>query len=473
MYCTHCTQELTPMEMSEDVDVPLPRPVTGLPTLSMRESPVVPDTLTVSLVPQPETLVCEPPVVLPDTHTVSLVPETETLVYEPAQETLAEAILDESEVLVHDPKPLTKVEEKRNQLPIIPFERLPENVHIMQRVLHVCGNQYKHIFFLALTFRHPILVPRHLVSTSIHLTKGTCIVSENPSNLNIQDASNESVIVSNPPAVYQSGSLETHILLHLFKNSRFWVQTQCNNILYVITPTNPFKKIWKKSRKDQAMKTLFHLFEVCILQQSHFTIKEAASMRFFKRNSHKDIFKTKNWYALAWTMVKPHTRERFHHDPTSEFGLELFRIWKRSQSWIVAVNHPPKEFYTCQVMLSDSDPVGIACAIEKEHIQYVSVMIVSFTTSWFRDTNNVSCCFQPNVPQPAQCRYWIPLFKDTETWQTFSMPWYLEYLRTRTMFLEKVLNWLFVQTSEPYVHMRRDLIQVYHILTGTVQSRWS
>ena len=402
--------------------------------------------------PQPEALVTEEE------------PAREALdAEEPAHEAVADDDDDEQE------------QKRAAQPTTIPFERLAEHVHIMQRVLHVSGNKYKNYYFLAVTFRNPILIPNHVISSAIRLTPGLCVVVDNTSRLNVQDASHESVIISCPPSVLQADSLEIHILLHLFQNQNHHIRhhTQYGNVLYVVTTTNPFQKFWKKNRKNQAFKNLCHLFEVCILQQSRFTLHETASMRLYKRNSHKDIFKYNNWYAMAWAMVQPHTQRLFHHDPTSDFGKVLFHIWKRSQSWHVAANHPPKEFYTCQVMLSDTEPVGIACAIDKDHIKYVSIMIVSFTTSWFLDTNNISCCFQSNSTRSAQCRYWIPLFKDAETWQTFSMAWYLEYLNTRTIYLAKILDWLFIQTAEPYVHIRQDLIQVYQILTGTVQSRWS
>lgn len=194
-------------------------------------------------------------------------------------------------------------------------------------------------------------------------------------------------------------------------------------------------------------------------------------MRHFSRNSQSDIFKFKNWYSLARGISYSNFKLYFRHEPTTEFGRQLFQMGKRSSAHVLWPNHPPQDFYLCQITLSDTEPVGFACRVVNEKVEYVSVMIVAYTKERYLDTNNMTCCF--TNPEGAQCTYWFPLLKNLETWAHSGFMWYVNNYTRNMIHLTAIIDWLCIQTSEPYVHMRVDLMQAYLILFGSVKPRWS
>ncbi|GFW98046.1 uncharacterized protein TNCV_1203471 [Trichonephila clavipes] len=145
---------------------------------------------------------------------------------------------------------------------------------------------------------------------------------------------------------------------------------------------------------------------------------------------------------------------------------------KRSSQHVISPQHPPPDFYTCRTTLSDTDLVVIACRIINSKVEYVSVMILSYTKEWFLDINNISCCFVP-MERYAMCQYWFPLMKDKTTWENFGLGWYLSNLLENSIHLTSLIDWVSIQSSEPYRHIRNDLMQIYKILVGDVKSRWS
>lgn len=293
-------------------------------------------------------------------------------------------------------------------------------------------------------------------------------------HLTIQKASKESVIICHKNLNQISRkNLECNLLLKLFPNEHHAYYTFHFQTLYVITRYNPFKSMWKTLRKGAAFRGLVRIFESCIAKVKPFTVEDVMCMRHFQRNAQTDIFTFKHWYPVARHQAEMFTKQYFNHEATSEFGKRLFQIFKRTHTHIIAPNHPPKDFYQCQVTLSDTQPVGIACSFEDGKMEYVSVMIVSYTTEWYLDSNKMACCFGATTTRPAKCRCWFPLLKDLETWKNNGVYWYTRNCLIRTMALEFILDWLFIQTADPYIHMRNDLIQVYKILTGTVKPRWS
>lgn len=358
--------------------------------------------------------------------------------------------------------------------PVIQYERLYDHVSLMAPVIHVMGNVYHNLYFLALQFKNPIIIQNIAVHNAIHINPESCIVVNDYNHLNVQKASQKSVVIcyKNLNQTCRK-NLEGSLLLNMFPNKHHAYYTFHSQTLYIITQYNPFKSTWKMLRKGIAFQGLVRIFTSCVTKTTPFTIEDVMCMRHFKRNSQADISSFNHWYPLAYTMASSYTKHHFNHEATSEFGKRLFQILKRSQNYKVAPNHPNKEFYTCQVTLSDTDPVGIACSFEDGKMQYVSVMIVSYTPEWYLDTNNIACCFGKLTNRPAKCRSWFPLFKDLETWKNTGFVWYTKNCTIRTMALESILDWLSIQTADPYVNMRNDLIQVYKILTGTIKSRWS
>ncbi|GFQ75502.1 uncharacterized protein TNCT_124101 [Trichonephila clavata] len=214
------------------------------------------------------------------------------------------------------------------------------------------------------------------------------------------------------------------------------------------------------------------MYYSCIAKSYPFTTNVASTLRFFKRIQTMSIENFNTWYPLAQHMTTPYMHELFNHAPSIVFGRILFQILKRSSQHVLSPQHPPPEFYTCQTTLSDTDPVGIACRIVNSKVEYVSVMILSYIKEWFLDTNNMSCCFVP-TNRNTLCKFWFPLLKDKATWENFGLGWYLSNLLLNSIHLISLIDYVSVQSSEPYRYIRNDLIQIYYILRGEVNSRWS
>ncbi|GFQ69531.1 hypothetical protein TNCT_33911 [Trichonephila clavata] len=82
-------------------------------------------------------------------------------------------------------------------------------------------------------------------------------------------------------------------------------------------------------------------------------------------------------------------------------------------------------------------------------VEYVSVMILSYTKEWFLDTNNISCCFVP-TNRNTLYKFWFPLLKDKATWENFGLGWYLSNLLLNSIHLISLIDYASVQSSEPY-----------------------
>ncbi|GFW87069.1 uncharacterized protein TNCV_1922951 [Trichonephila clavipes] len=233
--------------------------------------------------------------------------------------------------------------------------------------------------------------------------------------------------------------------------------------LFVVSHINPFKSIWIRVRKNSAFQALVKMYYSCIEKSDPFKAEVASTLRFFKRNKTMNIENFNTWYPLAHHMTSPNMFQFFNHDPSIVFGRSLFQIMKRSSQHVFSPQHPPPDFYTCQTTLSETDPVGIACRIVNSKVEYVSVMILSYTKEWVLDINNMSCCFVP-TNQYAMCRYWFPLLKDKTTWENFGLGWYLSNLMENSIHLTYLIDYLSIQSSEPYRYIRNDFIQIYKIL---------
>ncbi|GFS79028.1 uncharacterized protein TNCV_4342481 [Trichonephila clavipes] len=258
---------------------------------------------------------------------------------------------------------------------------------------------------------------------------------------------------------------EGELLQMFFPSNSLLVKRYYIRTLFVVTHINPFKSIWTRVRKNSAFKALVQMYYSCIEKLDPFTAEVASTLRFFKRNKMMNIENFNNWYPLAHYMTTTNMFQFFNRDPSIVFGRTLFQIMKRSSQHVISPQHPPPDFYTCQTTLSDTDPVGIACRIINSKVEYVSVMILSYTKEWFLDTNNMSCCFVP-TERYAMCRYWFPLLKDKTTWENFGLGWYLSNLLENSIHLTSLIDWVSIQSSEPYRHIRNDLMQIYKILVG-------
>lgn len=334
----------------------------------------------------------------------------------------------------------------------------------------VSGNKYKHFYFIAARFKRPLIILKNF-GNPVDIPSNTCILVESLSSVYKIQISKPTMFIS-ASNNFGGNATEKQILLAYFSQFSIRFHAFDKRTLYIISTTNPFSSFWNRAKKGVAYKALVKLISSCLLYDSEFTHETAALMRHFKRNND-DITSFNTWYALAHNLSVIRTKKIFNRLPCAYFGKQLFKIMKRSEKYVLPSNHPPSDFYLCQITLQESVPVGVAFRLVADKVEYVSVMIVSFRKEWYLDTQRMACCLDSYSERPAVCRNWLPLFKDLKTWQNYGLLYYTSDLRLNTARLVAVLDWLSIQTSEPYRHMKNDFMQIHKILTGINKSRWS
>lgn len=348
----------------------------------------------------------------------------------------------------------------------------PLNIHNLENYVDIVGNKINNIHFIALRFKNPIVIPNNIANSTICIGKDHCIAVNTNHHLKIFSKDGGLVFLLDNLNRMKS-HLEFELLKNLFPKQNFLISVFHIRTLYVASHFNPFQTIWRVIQKSLAFRGLVKMLESCVLKTSPFTFEIAAMMRHFRRNSSVDMFKFSNWYPMAQFLCQSNYDLCFYHAPTTEYGKMLFKILKRIKSHQIATNHPPPDFYTCQISLDNTIPVGIACCIVNDRVEFVSPMVVSYTDSWYKDNTYTPCCFSPHDPRPATCRNWFPLMKDKETWLTFGCTWYMNKYLQKMIHLTSIIDWLSIQTTEHYKHMRTDLLQIFVMLYGSVRSRWS
>ena len=334
---------------------------------------------------------------------------------------------------------------------------------LLRRFLDVCGNQVGRTFFIAMRFKHPVVTP-NVGHGTLSLALDQCIAVDVEDSCTIAESG---MVFYLKDLNKQKKTLECSLLKSFFPRQDFECAVFHVRTLYVVCRHNPFQSTWKVMRKNAAFHALVQLYECCVAKKKPFTPLVGSLMRHFCRNSPGDLFKFQNWYYMARAMCYASFWLHFRHEPTKEFGKQLLHVVKRSALHELVPNHPPRDFYTCQITLSDTEVVGLACRIVDDRVVYVSPMIVAYTKEWYLDTNHTACCFTPLPQRPALCCHWFPLLKDMETWRTGSViEFYLGDFTHNVICVVNLLLWLSQQTAEPYKHMEMDLMQIYHILTG-------
>lgn len=345
---------------------------------------------------------------------------------------------------------------------------------VLSDVLCVSGNQHKSFTFLAVRFTNPVIVLKHFGGdcNPIDIPRSTCMLVE-ASNRPLQVRYVGTPLMFVMPANSNATPTEHSILLSFFPRTSVIFSVFDRETLYIVTTRNPFKKIWKRARKTKAFEALKTFLECCVLHTSKcmFDINTAALMRHFKRNT-RDINVISTWYALAFAMVQRDTVRHHGRDPCALFGKRLFQIAERTEHFVPLPHLPPPDFYTCQITFGNEHPVGIAFRLINGKVEYVSLMIISYTKEWYLDANNKACCFVP-TSKLTLCRNWFPLFKDILTWRTFGCQFYESNLERYKRILMALLDWLSIQKTEPHRHIKNDLLQVYQLLNGSVETRWS
>ncbi|KAG8175218.1 hypothetical protein JTE90_022641 [Oedothorax gibbosus] len=332
----------------------------------------------------------------------------------------------------------------------------------LENYLDIAGNKVKNIYFMTLRFKNPVIVPHGIANSTICINKDQCIAIDR--NYTSKITSKEGGLVFVFDHLNRTkGNVEHELLKCLFPKQDFVFSVFHIRTLYVASYHNPFQTIWRVIRKGVAFQALVKMLDSCVLKTCPFTIDIAAMMRHFKRNKTIDLFNFSNWYPMARMMCEKNYRTCYYHAPTTEYGHLIYKICKRSKEFQLSANHPPPEFYTCQITLDDTKPVGIACSVVDNKVEYVSTFVVSYTDHWFLDTNRTSCCFSPSEPRYAKCRYWFPLLKDKETWLKYGLGWYLqryvEKMCEIKMVLKTLVETLLRTQREPHNLLHTQLLR--------------
>lgn len=338
--------------------------------------------------------------------------------------------------------------------------------------LCVAGNCYRHFCFIGIGFKNPIIVYKPFGSNRLKIPPETCVLVEASTDTLYLEIAEPTFLFTYR---FHTTPSEMSLLETLFPPKIFITKAADIRTLYAITAYNPFKAIWTQTRKNSAYQSLVKLFNSCVLHNGDFTIEVASTLRHFRRNLIRieNLNTFSSWWPLAFNMAKLSMKVCFDKQPSADFGKELTRILNRTHRHQISNKHPPEDFYLCQITLSDTEPVGIACRIVDCKVEYVSVMVLSFTKELFMDSNNITCCFDKRSPDVVMCSHWFPLFKNKDTWKSFGLQWYTRKLLENAKNLIFVIDWLSVQTALPYRYMKTDLMQVFEILTGKVKPRWS
>lgn len=322
--------------------------------------------------------------------------------------------------------------------------------------IKVYGNKYRRFHFIALRFQRAIItyqpntldtVPIEPPPYSILVLRGgkcpTISTAHSSFLLFTLEAHGRGIRVTHPSTEYLLRALfpPTKILLSFFKS----------DVLFIIATENPFACIMTKCRKEQAFKSLCRLAEAR-LQQRALTLTEVSTFRFFKR--YQDTLSQFNkWTHFAFYLGYTACLETTLCPPSAYLGREVFLILKRSEHPPGLL--PPPEFYQCELLMSETDPVGVAYAVDEHHtVQYVSAMVVSKQKTAFRDAGRMLC------------NAWLPLYRNRETWNHFGVVEYVHDLHVKKDVLKQILAWVYRQTSTKYQWMYRDLVHVAYILWG-------
>lgn len=339
--------------------------------------------------------------------------------------------------------------------------------------IEVAGNAYRNYFFIGIRFKNPVIVFKQHCLNTLEIPPGTCLlVDASIETLKLKFSESVYLVTYKCDDEFQKTPTEAKLLEWLFPPfNSFYCKSFYRSTLYAITSTNPFKSIWTRNRKNFAYNSLARFFDYCERRLEFFSFELATLYRHFTPFKH-DLNRFQSWFPLAVDMIAKGFRITFHRNPTVDFATRLYQILKRSKAHVIPKDHPPKEFYQCQLTLDDSVSVGVACRIANHKAEYVSAMILCFTNEYFIDTNQTSCCFNEHMINSATCKHWLQLYKDRETWEKSGLLFYLRGTEDHVCNLTLVIDWLSIQTAEPYRHMKKDLMQVYYILKGEVKPRW-
>jgi hypothetical protein len=146
--------------------------------------------------------------------------------------------------------------------------------------------------------------------------------------------------------------------------------------------------------------------------------------------------------------------------PSIVCGQEIHQILNRTERNNSIQQIHPLQFYECEILLTDSEPVGILYLLTGGELEYISPMVITKPPSrGFQDINRVTCPF------------WMPLFKNYDTWKTFGLNWYLSDLSNCKIRLRQILLWLSIQTVEKYRNIYSDMKHVGKMILGIEEGK--
>lgn len=337
--------------------------------------------------------------------------------------------------------------------PLVPVDNT-----ILDNFIDVYGNRCRRHYFLALRFKRAIITytPNTLDKVSIVPPHNTILVIRGKCPpLNIQ---NHSFLLfteeKHPQGILITSPSPETLLKTLIPAENVLFSHFKSEVLYLVVNDNPFHPITQLCRKTQAFKALSK-FLIAWQKKRPLLLEEIALLRFFKRYDTR-LTQFNRWSSFAFELCHDACLQTTHSMPSAFLGKELYLILKRSEL-PPRFPQPPPEFYQCEILFTDTDPVGVAYRLSEDRyrlLEYVSPMVVSKPLKKFRDSSSVIC------------NTWLPLYQNLATWQHFGLPFYSNSLFYKKKDLQQILVWLRIQTSEKYKLLSADLSQVAHILFG-------
>lgn len=311
--------------------------------------------------------------------------------------------------------------------------------------IQVYGNCFgSHRYFIAVHFKKPVIrcstnkipveIPNKSIVVSHKATAEECLMFTHPPDKSI----------GIPVADKKNHTL----LLALFKPHSLLHSVYASETLFVVATQNPFQSIWFLCPKNAAFRALRKIFT-----QTHWTWEDLAELRHFHRNSVQ-WKRFNSWFHLAESFFQLPFREKFltYIRPSAQLGKRIHGILRRSTRVVPSL---PADFYQCQIMLTDSKPVGILCKfLPNQELEYISPMVVSEMDWDMKDVNGKTCT------------HWFPFYKDATTWKQEGLHFYCKRLYDSLIQMAKIRKWLQSQTFERYKHIYRDMHQVAYILLG-------
>lgn len=331
------------------------------------------------------------------------------------------------------------------------------NPKILANFVDFYGNKSKRTHFVAMRFKRRVIVyksnpldsvPIEPPDNSIIVVHGACP----PINVTNKSILLFTLGVNSIPGIRVADDSEQTLIRALFPPEKLLFSHFHYHTLFFAAHDNPYFRITHRCRREAAFKTLCALLEARLLRRP-LTLEEVSNLRLFK--SSKDLKQFNKWKNFAFELCSESFVMTTYSHPSAFFGKEVYQILKRSN--VAPGPLPPSDFYQCEIFFTDTEPLGVMCLVSNERdraVQYVSPMVVMKPKDQFRDSNSVIC------------NTWFPFYRNKETWNTFSLAFYIHGLRYKKFQLQNILSWLQLQTSEKYKFIYLDLLQVFKILFG-------